>query len=338
MSVSEFEKRLVAVLKANSNRYLDQGSLLHEYGLAGVADTCTECGHDIARAVEVLQLQGYGIDGDQSRGWRLVRVPDALNYLEIESGLRTTFLGRSLFAYRIIGSTNQTAGMLAASGAPDGTLLVAEEQLGGRGRSGRGWYSPAGTGIWASLILKPGMSPAMLGALGLLSALAICLAVEDQTGCKPGIKWPNDLYLGGRKFAGLLCESSILGGKLKYVVMGFGINVNVEEFPDELRKTATSLKLELAGEKVDRVLLLQNILDKLEQGYFNLMSDGFSSFLPRVHVRDYLKDRQVQVQVAGEEETVSGIARGLDENGALLLEIEGRKTLRAIVDGRVLEC
>jgi len=337
MSVSEFEKRLVAVLKANSHRYLDENSLLQVHRLIEVADTSTECGYDLARAMEVLRLQGYEIDGDENRGWCLMRVPDVLNYLEIESGLNTTFLGRSLFAYRIIGSTNETAKRLAEAGAPDGSLLVAEEQSGGRGRAGRTWYSPHGTGIWASLILRPGISPAQLGVLTLSIALSICLAIEEQTDLKTKIKWPNDLYYGNRKFAGILSESGIQAGELKYVVLGFGVNVNMESFPGNLSETATSLRIATAGEHIDRVGLLQNILDKMEAGYFKFLTDGFSFFLPRIQVRDYLRDRRVKIEV-DEEEPFEGLARGIDENGALLLETAGRQQLRAVVNGSVVEC
>ncbi len=337
MSVSELEKRLVAVLKANRNRYLNESSLLDEHGLRGVADTSTECGHDLSRAMEVLRMQGYEIDGDEIRGWCLVKVPDILNYLEIESSLTTTFLGRSLFAYRIIGSTSNAAKMLAKAGAPDGSLLVAEEQSGGRGRFENTWYSPPAVGIWASLILRPGIHPAQVGLLSLLCAFSICLAVEEQIGLKPKLKWPNDLYLGEGKFAGVLCESGMQADRLKYVILGFGVNVNNETFPGNLNETATSLKIAAAGEHIDRVSLFRNILDKLEEGYFKLLTDGFSFFLPRVQVRDYLRDRRVKVQIA-DGETVDGIARGIDENGALLLETPDRKNLKAIAQGRVIEC
>jgi BirA family transcriptional regulator, biotin operon repressor / biotin---[acetyl-CoA-carboxylase] ligase len=337
MSVSEFEKRLVAVLKANCHRYQDENSLLDEQGLRQVMDTCTECGHDLDRAIELLRFQGYEIDGDDIRGWCLIKIPDTLNYLEIESGLTTTFLGRSLFTYSMIGSTNDTARMLAEAGAADGSLLVAEEQSKGRGRFDNTWYSPPGTGIWASLILRPGINPLQLGVLGILGALSICIAVEEQTGLRPRIKWPNDLYLEGRKFAGILCESSIQAGRLNYFILGFGVNVNLKSFPENLSETSTSLSIALRGERTDRVKLLQNIMERLEDYYFKLLTDGFSFFLPRVQVRDYLRDRTVKVSV-GEGEIVDGVARGIDENGALLLETPESSNLRAVSQGRVLEC
>ena len=336
MFAYQFEKKLLEILKANRHRYLDERRLYEEFGLAEARDSATESGQDVSRAVESLRLQGYEIDGDQIRGWCLINLPEMLNYLEVESSLRTSFLGKCLFIYRIIGSTNQTARALAESGAPDGTLLVAEEQRKGKGRFERSWYSPAGGGIWASLILRPGIRPARLGSLGMLAALSICLAIEEYTGLNPLIKWPNDLYLNGKKFAGILIEASWRGEKLNYAILGFGINVNMESFPQELACSATSLKLSAGGAKICRIDLLAEILDRLEEGYFKFLADGFASFLPRVQVRDYLRDRPVRIRLP-DGETVSGLARGINESGALLLETHQGSHILTIDQGHVLQ-
>jgi BirA family transcriptional regulator, biotin operon repressor / biotin---[acetyl-CoA-carboxylase] ligase len=336
MSFSEFEKKLVAALKANRDRYLDEETLLGKLGLSEVIDPSTEGGCDLSRAVEILRLQGYGIDGDESRGWCLVKLPDTLNSMELENGLRTSFLGRCLFSYSIIGSTNETARMLAESGAPEGALLVAEEQSNGRGRFANTWFSPAGGGIWASLILRPKISPAQVGCLGMLTALSICLAVEELTGLEPRIKWPNDLLIDGRKIAGILCEGGIKGPVLRHVIVGFGVNVNIREFPPALEGRATSLLLAGGGTEISRIELMQLILEKLEEGYFKLHTDGFASFLPRVQVRNYLRDRPVRIEVQ-EGRQVAGLVRGIDENGALLIETAGSGRLTTVSYGHVIE-
>ncbi|MCE5269934.1 biotin--[acetyl-CoA-carboxylase] ligase [bacterium] len=319
MSASAFEKKLVDALRANEGRYLDETALRREMGLGGAVDEDDDSGGDIPRAVELLRLQGWGVDGDEVQGWRLYGAPECLNYLEVENALTTSFLGRCLFVYRILGSTNQTARMLAESGAPDGTLLVAEEQSRGRGRSANAWHSPAGGGIWASLILRPGIAPERLGTLGILVACSICLAVEETTGLQPLIKWPNDILIGGRKVAGILCESGLAGQRLRHVILGFGLNVNLEEFPAPLRRSATSLSLAAGGRRFDRVQLLSSILDHLEQGYLSFLTDGFSACLPRVQRRDFLRDREVEVETP-DRGRLRGRARGIDEAGALLLE------------------
>ncbi len=330
------EKKLIEIFKNNRHRYLDEKTLLKEFGLAEELNVDTESDQDLERTIDILRLQGYEIDGDLTRGWILISLPpDSLNYFELESALKTTFLGKCLFTYRIIGSTNATAKMLAETGAPDGSLLVAEEQRQGRGRFGNSWHSPAGGGIWASLILRPGIKPAQLGSLVLLASLSICLAIEERTGFKPRIKWPNDLYLNDRKLGGVLCEADWVGSELKYVILGFGVNVNIKRFPAELENSATSLLLAAKGKKVYRIGLLAEIMDRLEEGYFQFLADGFASFLPRVQVRDYLRNRTVEIELDNSE-TVGGIARGIDERGALLLETPGGQRFVKITQGRVL--
>jgi BirA family biotin operon repressor/biotin-[acetyl-CoA-carboxylase] ligase len=329
------EKKLIEVFKNNRHRYLDEKTLLKKIGLAEELNVDTESDQDLERTIDILRLQGYEIDGDLTRGWILISLPDSLNYFELESALKTTFLGKFLFTYRIIGSTNATAKMLAETGAPDGSLLVAEEQRQGKGRFGSSWHSPAGGGIWASLILRPGIKPAQLGSLVLLAALSICLAIEERTGFKPRIKWPNDLYLNDRKLGGVLCEADWVSSELKYVILGFGVNVNIKRFPAKLENSATSLLLAGRGKKVYRIGLLAEIMDRLEEGYFQFLADGFASFLPRVQVRDYLRNRTVKIELDNSE-TVGGIARGIDERGALLLETPGGQRFVKITQGRLL--
>ncbi len=319
MSASAFERKLVDVLRDNEGRYLDETALSQQMGISTAVDEEDDSGGDIPRAIELLRLQGWGIDGDEVQGWRLYGTPESLNYLEVENALTTSFLGRCLFVYRIIGSTNQTARMLAEGGAPDGTLLVAEEQSRGRGRSANTWHSPSGSGIWASLILRPGIAPERLGTLGILAACSICLAVEETTGLQPLIKWPNDILMDGLKVAGILCESGLAGPRLRHVILGFGLNVNLTEFPASLARSATSLSLAAGGRRFDRVRLLSAILDHLEQGYFSFLTDGFSSCLPRVQRRDFLRGREVEVETP-DRGVLRGRARGIDESGALLLE------------------
>lgn len=336
MSASGFENRLVLVLRSNSDRYLDESALRLEFNLAPETDNATEAAGDIPRAIELLRLQGWSIDGDEVHGWRLVGFPDHLTFAEVENALNTSFLGRCLFVYRMIGSTNQTAKMLAESGAQDGTLLLAEEQSCGRGRYTNTWYSPAGGGLWASLILRPGIAPERLGGLGMLCALSICLAVEERTGLKPLIKWPNDIMLDGRKAAGILCEGGIIGQRLRYAVLGFGLNVNLDSFPPPLDRTATSLSLAAGGRRFDRLQILGSILDNLEQGYFNFLTDGFSSFLPRIQRRDFLRDRELMVEIP-DRGIVQGIARGTDESGALILECPAPVGLLRIEQGHIIK-
>jgi BirA family transcriptional regulator, biotin operon repressor / biotin---[acetyl-CoA-carboxylase] ligase len=331
----EVEKKLLDALKRNPHRYLDERELTEKFGLAAVMGQEAESTGDLERTVELLRMQGYQIDGDATGGWMLIGLPEAISRFELEEELQTTFLGRCMFTYRIIGSTNETARSLAAGGVPDGTLLVAEEQIGGRGRRGNDWFSPAGGGIWASLVLRPGISARQLGSVGMLASLSICLGIEQHTGLKPMIKWPNDLYLDGRKLGGVLCEADWRAGQLQYLVLGFGLNVNVEEFPGRLAESSISLS-RVIGRTIHRTALLAEILLKLEEGYFQLLTDGFASFLPRVQVRDYLKSRQVLVEFENGEK-LAGVASGIDEYGALLVQERDCSRMRSITSGHLVQ-
>ncbi|MBW7996359.1 MAG: biotin--[acetyl-CoA-carboxylase] ligase, partial [Candidatus Glassbacteria bacterium] len=206
----------------------------------------------------------------------------------------------------------------------------------GRGRRGSGWYSPCGGGIWASLVLRPGLKPRQVGSLGMLAVLSICLGIEQHTGLKPSIKWPNDLFLDGRKLGGVLCEADWQGEKLRHLVLGFGLNVNIAGFPEPLAAGSISLMQAAGGTKINRTGLLAAILERLEEGYFQFMADGFASFLPRVQVRDFLKGREVTVQ-AEDGSSVSGTARGIDENGGLLVEGRGESRLRTVTSGHLVQ-
>lgn len=328
------ERKLLEALKQNPHRYQDERTLLDSCGLGEMMDRATESACDLERAVELLRLQGYQIDGDCTRGWMLIGLPERISRFELEDELHTTFLGRCLFIYRIIGSTNATARTLALGGVPDGTLIVAEEQTGGMGRRGSEWYSPAGGGIWASLVLRPGLRPRQMGSLGMLAALSICLGIEQQTGLKPSIKWPNDVILDGKKLGGVLCEADWRGEQLQYLVLGFGLNVNIGKFPGALGETSISLRQAGTGGSIHRTALLAAILERLEEGYFQFLTDGFASFLPRVQVRDFLKGRELLVRF-DDGTSLSGKARGIDENGGLLVEEQGQSLLRTVTSGHI---
>lgn len=181
---------------------------------------------------------------------------------EILNGLKTQTLGRTIFAYPTIGSTNDEAKRLAAEGAPEGTLVIAEEQTAGRGRLGRRWLAPAGTALLFSLVLRPPLPPDRAAQVTMAVALGAAEAIEAETGLPVQLKWPNDLLIRGRKAGGLLTETSVVGDRLEWVVVGLGLNVNLDFTApglEALAGQATSLSLEL-GLPVDRVRLLQALL------------------------------------------------------------------------------
>lgn len=213
--------------------------------------------------VNALRKAGYKIESATNRGYRLVAQPDLLTPGRIAAGLETAFLAKQIFCFDTLDSTNEEAKRQAARGAANGSLFVAEEQTGGKGRLGRSWSSPAGSGLWFSILLRPGFLPKETASLTLLAGLAVCRAVRALTGYEAMIKWPNDVVIGSRKVCGVLTEMAAEMDRVDYVVLGIGVNVNTPEFPPTLRAKATSVLLE-TGAPADRAALLRRILPELE--------------------------------------------------------------------------
>lgn len=230
-----------------------------------------------------------------------------------------SFAGRPARLLAATGSTNQDALELGRLGTAAGTLIVAETQTAGRGRLGRQWLSPPGAGLYFSLILHPRLMPADFPKITLAAGLAVCQAVEAETGLAPAIKWPNDLLLGGRKFCGILTEGEGLAGPRPIVVLGIGINVSTPAavFPEDIREKATSL-LACSGRRYQRGPLLAAVLDRLEFTLAMLEGGCFPEILAEWRRRDGLADRRLSwVTPAGA--VVSGFSLGPDDQGILRL-------------------
>lgn len=305
-------------------------------------------GEEIARALGVsrtavwkhikeLRAAGYDIDSQSRSGYALREVPDRLLAAEIADGLGTQVIGRRIDSHETIDSTNLEAKRIAAEGAPDGTVVVAEEQGVGRGRLSRPFFSPPGKGIWFSVLLRPDfLLPQEAPKFTLLAAVAVARAMKsfDLT---PAIKWPNDLLYEGKKLVGILTEMSAELDRIGYIVIGTGINVNIaeDEFPEELREVATSLAI-MKGEKLPRVKFLQAVLRAMDDLYGKVRQQGFAPVL--TEWRAYSITLGQKVRVIGAREGVDsfeGVAKDIDEDGALLVETEGDKKLRRVVAGDV---
>ncbi len=200
------------------------------------------------KRVHRLQARGYVIEGSPRRGYRLLAVPDRLLAEEVLQGLKTRRFTGPVHHFETLDSTNDLAKQLAAQGAPEGAVVVAEAQTGGRGRLGREWNSPPGVGLYVSLVLRPMLPPMELPQITLTTAVAVVRAVRRVAGVAPGIKWPNDLLLDGKKLGGILTEMETESDRIRHVVVGLGLNVNNPEFPPELAATATSLALAAGGD------------------------------------------------------------------------------------------
>ena len=237
---------------------------------------------------------------------------------DIRSGLVTRRIGHALHLFAVVDSTNDEAAKLASRGAPDGTVVIADAQLRGRGRMGRRWESPKGTGLYLSVILKPLIPPHAAPALTLLGAVAVADAIEQTTGLSAGVKWPNDLIVRGRKVAGILGEMAAETCCLHHVVLGIGINVNQreEDFEEGLRKTASSLRIEV-GHHVDRTAMVRSLCRDLDDWYDRFLSDGVAPILERARQLCLTLGRVVVARSGNQE--LRGLAVAIDGAGALVV-------------------
>jgi BirA family biotin operon repressor/biotin-[acetyl-CoA-carboxylase] ligase len=279
------------------------------------------------KRVHRLKAQGYVIEGSPRRGYRLLAVPDKLLPAEVLQGLQARLFKGPVHHFETLDSTNNLAKELAARGAPEGTVVVAEAQTGGRGRLGREWDSPPGVGLYVSLVLRPMLPPMDLPQITLTSAVAVVRAVRRVAGVAPGIKWPNDLLLNGKKLGGILTEMETESDRIRHVVVGLGLNVNNPEFPAELAATATSLTL-AAGGAFSRVDLLKAWLEEFDGLYDRFLNQGFAEILAEWKGLTVTLGTEVTVRQGPRK--ISGLALDVAPDGALLLRTAGREIVRVI--------
>ncbi|GBF32046.1 biotin--protein ligase [Desulfocucumis palustris] len=313
---------VLRLLRENSPGYISGEEICKRMGVSRTA---------IWKHIQALRAEGYDIDSQTHSGYRLVAVPDRLYPEEIYCGLESVILGRNVYYFDSTASTNQAAREIAAGGGAEGTLVVAEEQTGGRGRMGRGWYAPRYLGIFCSLILRPELPPTEAPPVTMLAAVALARAIQEVCHIKAGIKWPNDILIGGKKLCGILTEMSAEMERLNYLVVGMGVNVNTADFPGELKEIATSLKIE-TGAFVSRRLLLQRLLYQFEQLYRVWLDKGFKPVL--AEWKEYCVTLNCPVRVTSVRETLEGWAEDVDDTGALLLRLPDG-TLKQLVAGEV---
>lgn len=283
------------------------------------------------KAVGHLREEGYEILAVRNRGYRLEDSRDVVTEAELLSCMEDGPLG-GLEYHESIDSTNLRAKKLAAEGAPHATLVVAGCQSAGRGRRGRSWISPSGTGIFMSLIVRPRLLPSCASMLTLVAALSVSDGIKKLTGLETAIKWPNDLVVDGKKVCGILTEMSAELEEIHYVVIGIGINANMTEFPAEVRDTAESIR-RATGRPVRRSLLIAEILTTF-WGYYSIFMEcgNLDGLLAAYQERMAGKGKEVVVHdPAG---SFSGEALGIDGQGRLLVQRADGKVSR-VVSGEI---
>ena len=299
---------ILAALRA-SDGYVSGQDLCGKFGVSRTA---------IWKAINQLKQAGYEIEAVQNRGYHIVSTPDILSENELRSIRKTEWLGNKIYYETEIDSTNTKAMKLAEEGAPHGTIVVTDHQTNGRGRRGRSWESPAGEAIAMTFLLRPKIDPNNASMLTLIAAMAVARGIEDETGLKAGIKWPNDVIINRKKVSGILTEMSAQADYVNHIVVGIGINVHIDEFPEELKNIATSILLEL-GIKINRAALIERICEYFE-AYFEvfLQTEDLSAISKQYDA--YMVNRNQPVKVLDPKDTYEGTARGITTRGELLVD------------------
>ncbi|MCC8163288.1 MAG: biotin--[acetyl-CoA-carboxylase] ligase [Lachnospiraceae bacterium] len=301
------KSELLKVLR-QADDYVSGQQLCSRFGVSRTA---------VWKAIRQLQEAGYEIDAVNNRGYRFLSAPDLLTPEEIRSRLHTGFMGQNCICLESVDSTNNYVKKLAEDGAEEGTLVLAEEQTGGKGRRGRVWETPKGKNIAMSLLLRPKIHPAHASQLTLLMAMAVGEAIRSCTGLEAGIKWPNDVVVNGRKICGILTEMNTEVDYINYVVIGTGINVNQQEFPEELREIAGSLRQNL-GKETGRAAIVAAGMDELERLYDIFRKTEDLSALKDDYNRCCV-NRGHGIRVMERGEAYTGTTEGINDHGELVV-------------------
>jgi BirA family biotin operon repressor/biotin-[acetyl-CoA-carboxylase] ligase len=302
---------LLRLFEDRPGEYISGESMSQELGVSRTA---------IWKQIRKLEAAGYHFEASRRLGYRLLGVPDNLAVDELSSRLNTSAFGKTIHYFETVESTQNLARAAAEEGAAEGTLFLAEQQVSGRGRMGRNWVSPRGKGVWMSMVMRPSVPIHFAPQLTLLTAVALCRSLKRVTTLPIGIKWPNDLLIGGKKISGILLESAAEDERLRYVIAGIGISVNLEEsdYPVELLEKATSLRIS-AEQKWVREDIIAEFLKEWEQLYFLYQEQGFSPIITLWEALSVSLGKPARLLTP--QGDITGIPIGLDESGAIRIQM-----------------
>lgn len=309
-------KEEILRLLRSADGYISGQELCNRFGVSRTA---------VWKAINQLKEAGYEIEAQQNKGYRLMAAPDLMTEAEIKSLMHTDWVAKEVLYFDTIDSTNTKAQELAEKGYPSGTLVVADKQESGKGRRGRSWVSPSGTGIFMTLMIKPDINPNNASMLTLVAALAVAKAITSVTGEEALIKWPNDIVINSKKVCGILTEMNAQFDYINHIVVGIGINVHNESFPEEISQMASSLMIEAGGKRFHRAQIIAETMSYFEQYYDTFLKTQDLSALVREY-DELLVNRNKSVRVLDPKEPFDGKAMGITPKGELIVDTwESRK-------------
>ena len=300
-------------LRRNKDKYLSGEELSKKLGVTRTS---------VWKNINKLKEEGYTIESSTNKGYMLIDAPDTLYPAEIKRLLNTKIIGNEIIIIESIDSTNNYGKKICEKEFMEGTIIIAEEQTAGRGRLGREWMSPKGEGIWVSILLKPGIKPEQASQLTILAAYAAAISIRELLELDALIKWPNDIVIDGRKVCGILTEMGAEIDKINYLIVGIGINANIEDksFCDNRINTATSLRI-LKGKAIDRKTLLAKVIENFENLYMDFIeSKNIEGLLYKYKKISVTLGKEIKFTFNKEEFT--GTAVDIDSSGRLSVKLE----------------
>ena len=326
------DAQILAAFRAGDDGFIISSDLSHRLSVSRAT---------VGRHIEELRSLGYDIQHQPSLGYRLAASPDILFAEDIQHRLGKTVIGRQVLVYERTASTNDVVEKLALDGAAGGVVVFAESQTHGRGRMGRSWASPRGKGLWFSTLLRPKLPMSSVARLTIAASVAIARAIREQTGLAADIKWPNDIFIAGRKCAGILAEVRTEMDAIKFVILGIGLDVNCDagDFPPEVRRVATSLKMELAKQEREPILrgdLAVALLRELDRACRLAGDDeGFDGIRREWGRLSSTLGKRVALQIGPHR--LEGHAQALDEDGSLLVRCDNGCIEHAVSGDVIME-
>lgn len=316
--------KILRLLKENNDHFLSGQGISDNLGVSRTA---------IWKYINSLKEEGYVINSSSKKGYQLISCPDLLTADEIGDKLHTKFIGKEIVHFQSIDSTNNKAKELAAKNTSQGTVVIAEEQTLGRGRLGRNWTSPKYKGIWLSIILKPDTNPMKVPKITQIGAAAVIESLKSLK-IDAEVKWPNDIVIKGKKVCGILTEMSGELNRVNYVVMGLGINANLQknDFPENIIDKATSLSIE-SNSNIDRKTLVSTLLFKFEELYEEFDKEGIiktSVDICRKNSAIIGKD----IKIINREQETFAKALDIDDNGELIVQYKDG-SIEKLISGEI---